>query len=169
GLFADLRPQIEADPSFASDDFFPGALAQAADGGIYQIPHSLDVQILSYNTDLWDAAGLAAPQPGWSWDDLLAAAEQLARKSGDEVQVYGFDDSQNGALVLQGLLAEAGVALTPGADGSYRLDTPEVAAILDRLASLIERGAIRSRTSEGGLGVTNPFEERAKGQVAMWL
>ncbi len=44
--------------------------------------------VLYYNKDLFDAAGVAYPDVNWTWDDLLAAAEKLTVKdaSGNTTQ-----------------------------------------------------------------------------------
>jgi multiple sugar transport system substrate-binding protein len=166
---ADLRPLMEADPTFAQGDFLPGALQPAADGGLYILPTTLSVQTLAYNRDLWEAAGLAAPPAGWSWDDLLAAAEQLTRRDGDELLVHGLDDGQDGLLVLAGLLAEAGVPAAPAADGTIDLDRPEVLAALERVAELIERGVIYRRSAEDSAPPIGPGSLVDEGRVGMWI
>ena len=166
---ADLRPLMEADPTFERDDFQPGALEPASDGGLYVLPTTLSVQTLSYNRDLWEAAGLSAPETGWSWDDLLAAAEQLTERQGDEVLVYGLDDSRDGAVVLAGLLVEAGVPVRPDANSVVDLDRPEVVAALERVAELIERGVIYQRPDEGGPPPFGPGSLVNDGRVGMWF
>lgn len=166
---ADLRPLMAADPTFAQDDFLPGALRPAAHGGLYILPTTLDVQTLAYNRDLWEAAGLGAPAAGWSWDDLLAAAEQLTRRDGDELLVHGLDDGQDGLLVLAGLLAEAGVPAKPGADGTIDLDRPEVLAALERVAALLKRGVIYRRSAEDAAPPIGPGSLVDEGRVGMWI
>lgn len=168
GAIADLRPLIDADGGFDRDDFQPGALP--TDGPIYMLPTHLSVQTLSYNSDLWEAAGMPAPTGRMSWEQLLAAAEQLTQRRDDEVLVYGLDDGQDGRVVLQGLLVEAGVPLAPAADGSYVLDRPEVAAALERVADLLERGVLyRSPQRDGPVSMEQIGAHVREGRVAMWL
>jgi ABC-type glycerol-3-phosphate transport system substrate-binding protein len=159
GYLADLRPLMEADAAFARDDFQAGALPP---GRLLVLPTTISVPTLTYDRARWAAAGLEAPAPGWSWDDLLAAAEHLTLREGDHDQVRspGLDDGRGGMLVLQGLLTEAGVSLTPSASGAVDLTQPAVAEAVTRVADLLDRGVI-ARSSPGG----DPSAERA----AMWV
>jgi ABC-type glycerol-3-phosphate transport system substrate-binding protein len=169
GLVRDLAPLIDADPSFDRADYYTGALAADADGGIYLLPHTLQLELLSYNKDLWARRGLPAPKPDWSWSDLLAAAEQLAQKRGDTVDVYGLADGSGGQAVLGGLLTEAGV------DGStaveqLRLDQPAISQALERVADLAKSGAIYVNSDSGAQSGPDTFLKLiADQQVAMWF
>lgn len=142
GLVRDLKPLIDADASFDAGDFYPGALApESAGGGIYLLPRTLRPALFSYNKDLWARRGLPAPPTDWTWRDLLAAAEQLAQKRGDAVDIYGLAEGSNGLEPLAGLLAEAGVDLAADA-AQIRLDRPEIAAAIERMAGLAASGAV---------------------------
>jgi multiple sugar transport system substrate-binding protein len=142
GLVRDLAPLIDADPTFDRDDFYAGALAPAgANEGIYLVPRIMHLALLSYNKDLWARRGLSAPKPDWTWNDLLAAAEQLAQKRGDTVDVYGLSDGNGGMTALAGLLVASGLDLATPAE-QVRFERPEVAAALERVAALAKSGAI---------------------------
>jgi ABC-type glycerol-3-phosphate transport system substrate-binding protein len=168
GIASDLRPLIDADATFNRNDYVPGALPDSSP--IYVLPTNMSVNTLSYNGDLWAAAGLVAPTTTWTWDDLLAAAEQLTRRQGDEVLVAGFDDGQDGRLVLAGLLAEAGIATAIGSDGSATIDTPAVAAAIERVAALLERGVLYQQPQGNGAIAMGEFGAHIReGRVAMWL
>jgi ABC-type glycerol-3-phosphate transport system substrate-binding protein len=143
GLLYDLKPLIDADASFNRDDFYPSALSSAtsANGAIYVLPLALDVQLLFYNKDLWAARGLAAPKPDWTWQDVEAAAQQLAQKQGSTITVYGLVDDTTYLAVLLTELKSAGLDLTSTPPGSAQVDRPEVVAALERMASLFSSGA----------------------------
>ena len=69
--------------SLGSDTFSESALELTSDGDTpLAVPSESWVQLLLYRKDLFDAAGLAAPQ---TYDDVLAAAEAL-----DSSDVAGF-------------------------------------------------------------------------------
>ena len=68
------------------------------------------------------ARGLPAPKPDWRWSDIKAAAEQLARKRGATIEVYGMADWELGLPGLWAELAEAGFQRSPTAP--LRLDDP---------------------------------------------
>jgi ABC-type glycerol-3-phosphate transport system substrate-binding protein len=143
GLVHDLKPLIDADPDFNPDDFYPGVFDTASlNGASYMLPRTIRIQLLSYNKDLWAARGLSAPKPDWSWNDMLGAAEQLAQKRGSEIDVYGLLDWGSGYMVLFGELAASGVNLWATPADQLRLDRPEIATALDRVAALAKSGAL---------------------------
>jgi ABC-type glycerol-3-phosphate transport system substrate-binding protein len=143
GYVHDRTPLIEADPAFDRDDFYPAALAAASqEGGIYMVPRSVTVSLLSYNRDLWARRGVPAPKPDWTWADLIAAAEQLAEKRGDQVEIYGLVSWDSGFTALFGELAQAGINLFALPSDQVRLDRPEIGAALQRVAALAQSGAI---------------------------
>ncbi len=148
GLVRDLAPLIDADSSFDRDDYYAGALTPGSDGGIYLLPRELRLALLTYNKDLWAKRGLAAPKPDWTWSDVLAAAEQLAQRRGDTVDIYGLADGSNGLAVLGGLLVEAGVDSSTSVE-RLRLDQPKIAQAIERVADLVKSGAIYADASAG--------------------
>lgn len=77
GVLAPLDPFIEAS-GFERDDFWPGLLEFAMyDGEVYGFPRDIGLEVLYYNPDIFDEVGVEYPTEDWTWDDLLAAAEQL--------------------------------------------------------------------------------------------
>ena len=69
GYFRDLQPQIEADPAFKPDDFWPGEMhaCQDANGHTWGIPISLLLTGVYYDGKAFTDAGLPDPTPGWTW------------------------------------------------------------------------------------------------------
>jgi ABC-type glycerol-3-phosphate transport system substrate-binding protein len=168
GLLLDLAPLMDADPSFERDDFYPGAFESASvDGAVYVVPRAIGVPLLAYNKELFDAAGVAPPTPGWTWEEFLAAAERLASRRGDEVDSYGFAAPESGLIALFGVLAASGDPLTQ--NGAARLDRPEVAVALERVAGLIEAGALFTPGLDGAEGFERMQELIRSGRAAMWL
>lgn len=47
------------------------------EGELYTLPNNYDTVGVWYNSDLFDAAGLAYPQNGWTWEDYQRTAEAL--------------------------------------------------------------------------------------------
>lgn len=139
----DLKPFIDADASFDSADYYPGALDLFRQGdGLYALPHTLSLPLLSYNKDLWAARGLAAPKPDASWSDLSAFAEQLAQRRGDAVDTYGIVDQQGGVMALSAELAAHGVNIVGAPREQIQLEKPEVADALTHVVGLIKSGAV---------------------------
>ena len=168
-LLLDLTPLIDADSSFKRDDFYPGALEQyTIRGAMRVLPRYLMVALLSYNKELFKNAGLPDPKPGWTWTDLLGAAEQIAQKNGSKVERYGFFDPTSGFFPLFALLKEQGIDLLNTPASKVQLDGPQVVGAVTRIRSLIDSGAIfRPDYKEGGPSV-DPGQMINDGQVGLW-
>lgn len=146
----DLKPFMDADASFDHADFYPNALELFRQGdGIYAMPRTLPIPLLSYNKDLWAARGLPTPKPDWSWNDLVASAEQIAQKQGNAAGTYGLIDQQGGVTALNAELASAGINIFTTPLDQLQLDRPEVAAALNHVAELIKSGAIYAQPQAG--------------------
>lgn len=59
-------------------------------GGTYGLPWCAATEIMYYNKDMFDAAGIDYPTNDWAYSDYLAAAEKLTQKNDDgTTDVYG--------------------------------------------------------------------------------
>ena len=88
GVLENLDSYIEAS-GYDLNDYWPGLLESAKyDGSVYGFPRDIEANVLYYNKDLFDAAGVSYPDDSWTWDDLQAAAEKLTVKdaSGNTTQ-----------------------------------------------------------------------------------
>jgi ABC-type glycerol-3-phosphate transport system substrate-binding protein len=171
GLLHDLKPLIDADADFNADDYYPGVFDPASlNGASYMLPRTIHIQLMSYNKDLWAARGLPAPKPDWTWRDVLGAAEQLAQKRGSEVDVYGLLDWGSGYMALFNELAASGVDLFATPADQLRLDRPEIATALERVATLAKSGALYYKPQDpNGLVMGDDFRKLIVEQrAAMW-
>lgn len=85
----DLKNFVDAGGIVPMDDYlkdstidtgdFIDAVAQLSDGlgGTYGLPWCAATEILFYNKDMFDAAGIDYPTNDWAYDDFKAAAEKL--------------------------------------------------------------------------------------------
>lgn len=88
GMLAPLNPFISRD-HYDLSDFYPELLDQfTSNGSLYGLPRDNDTKVIFYNKDLFTAAHVPLPQPGWTWSDLRAAAAALTT-TGAQPQ-YGF-------------------------------------------------------------------------------
>ena len=97
GVLENLDPYIEK-TGYNLDDYWPGLLESAKyNGSVYGLPRDIEVNVLYYNKDLFDKAGVGYPDADWTWDDLVAAAEKLTVKdaSGKTTQ-YALAMENNG-------------------------------------------------------------------------
>ena len=92
GALEAIEPYLEDSTAFSSEDFFDTAMTPFEwDGQQMCMPQNVSSLVVYYNADLFEAAGVALPTDGWSWDDMVSAAEQLTRdEDGDATtDVYG--------------------------------------------------------------------------------
>jgi multiple sugar transport system substrate-binding protein len=94
GRTLDITDKV-ADPDVKWDEFPESARLTVQPTGAKTIgfPAIVDNISLIYNTDLFDAAGLAYPDENWSWDDFREAAKKLTDPSKNQ---YGYGYSVSG-------------------------------------------------------------------------
>ncbi|GIV78578.1 extracellular solute-binding protein [Litorilinea aerophila] len=63
------------------------------DGKVYCLPLDRAALVVFYNKKMFDEAGVAYPQEGWTWDDFLATAQALTKDfDGDgQIDQFGVD------------------------------------------------------------------------------
>ena len=73
--------------------FAPDVLAhyRTAAQGLHCLPAEIATLAVVYNKDRFDAVDLPYPQAPWTWDDLLATAQQLTGRDEADEQRYGLD------------------------------------------------------------------------------
>jgi multiple sugar transport system substrate-binding protein len=89
GVLENLDPYIQKS-GYDLNDYWGGLLESAKyQGSVYGLPRDNEVNILYYNKDLFDKAGVKYPDENWKWNDLQAAAEKLTVKdAGGKVMQY---------------------------------------------------------------------------------
>ena len=116
------------------------------DGTLYGLPTGGNATAAFVNTDIFEAAGLTAPDASWTWDDLISAANtigsaDLTSESG--APVYGID------LRVQDIIGTYAAQET--ADGVYDSDG-KVAVDADTIAGWYEK---ELKLKDGG-GLPDP-------------
>jgi ABC-type glycerol-3-phosphate transport system substrate-binding protein len=129
GLVRDLEPLMGPDPDFQREDFYPGTLERAQwDGGTWYLPARSLYDMIVYDKDAFDEAGVAYPEPGWSWDDFLSAAKALTVREGGEVTRWGFIPPNSLQFELSSIEGRVGPVVDQTSEPpTPRLDQPEVA------------------------------------------
>jgi multiple sugar transport system substrate-binding protein len=96
GALGELESAAQADAEFDLADFNPDLLESGYyEGSLYWIPYGLDMQVLFYNADAFDEAGLDYPDESWTWEDLRSAAADLT-----------LDEDGDGRIDQYGLIAQ---------------------------------------------------------------
>jgi multiple sugar transport system substrate-binding protein len=164
GVLENLDPYIEAS-GYDLNDFWPALLEYATyEGSVYGFPRDISVEVLYYNKDIFDAAGLTYPDDTWTWDDLTAAAEALTVREGNQITRHGLGMeggkyllwvNQNGGSILDDMRNPS----------SCTLAEPEAVEAIQFFADMMNSGAaMRSANLSQAGGDAAVF---ASGQAAM--
>ncbi|MBT9504634.1 MAG: sugar ABC transporter substrate-binding protein [Burkholderiaceae bacterium] len=129
------------DPAFDAADMVPGLLRFATvESRLYGVPAGFTSQVIYYNKDMFDRAGLAYPKADWRWEDLRALSQKLSRP-GAKVYGYGLDVAPD-PYDFQGYLWSAGGRML-GADGRKvqgEFDSAHSQAMFTMLLGLLDQG-----------------------------
>ncbi len=84
GYYLDLAPLAMSDPALDIADFIPAAWQSFQwDNGLWALPLSVDVILVTYDPAAFDEVGLAYPNERWTIDDFAYAARALAQYNVD--------------------------------------------------------------------------------------
>lgn len=165
GVLENLDPYIQKS-GYDLNDYWGGLLESAKyKGSVYGLPRDNEINVLYYNKDLFDKAGVKYPDETWTWDDLLAAAEKLTVKdaSGKVTQYalameggkYSKWVNQNGGAILDDYVNPS----------KCMLSTPESVAAVKFFSNMMAKGyAMRDADLSQAGGDQAVFQS---GQAAM--
>lgn len=166
GVLAPLNDLIERD-GFDTSAYHPGLLSIFSyQGNVYGFARDNDTNVLYYNKDLFDAAGMAYPTDAWQWDDIRAAAQALTvRDERGRATQYGLALEKN--RYPQWVYQNGGSVFDdPLNPTEFLMDGPEAAAAIQFIADLIlVDGSVPSFDAMAQLGSTT--ELFSTGRVAM--
>jgi multiple sugar transport system substrate-binding protein len=171
-----MEPFLSADPDVNKKDFYSAVLDQFAyQGQLWGLPGSVTVNLVNYNKDLFDAAGLDYPAMDWTTSDFLQAAVDLTQSS-DEVSQYGYVPSQQTVNDLISLMDRLGVDLFDDSQDppTLVLDSPEAVQVMRWYTGLTTEYEVTPDLEElsgGGPGAGGGRARQTlinQGQVAMW-
>ncbi|MCB8960228.1 MAG: sugar ABC transporter substrate-binding protein [Ardenticatenales bacterium] len=140
GVLEPLDSYIDAS-GYDVGDYWNGAIdIMKYDGNIYGFPRDIGLEVLYYNKDHFDEAGLDYPDASWTWDDLRAAAEALTITSASgRVERYGL--GMEGGKYGQFLVSNGGGLFDdPFNPTSCQLDSPESIGAFEFIAGLMNDG-----------------------------
>ncbi len=164
GYFLDLLPLVMSDASINVDDFVPAAWQSYQwDNGMWALPLSVDVLLITYDPAALDEVGLAYPNERWTIDDFANAARTLTQYNADgTVATPGFSTVSGGnnqtiflrALAGSGFYDSATMPNAPSLTTNANLEY-----ILEIWAELITEGVV---LAQGG-GRENDIPLRLEG------
>jgi len=163
GYFLDLAPLVTSDPAMNTADFVPAAWQSYQwDNGIWALPLSVDVILLTYDPAAFDEAGLAYPNERWTVDDFANAARKLAEYNADgTVSTPGFSTVSGGNNQTVFLRALAGVGFYDPATmpNAPLFSAPALEYTLQVWNELVQEGVV---LAQGG-GRENDIPLRVEG------
>lgn len=129
GFLEDLTPYMERDGIVPEEAWFPiGAIRAKYEDRYYGVPRDASAGFIAYNKDMFDAAGVAYPQPGWTADDYLQTAIALTDRENDQYGV-GAIVGGDGCMLWSSFSFNLGadVVSPDGKQVVGYIDTPEAA------------------------------------------
>jgi len=146
GYFLDLTPLASSDAAFSPADFIPAAWESFRwDNGLWALPAKIEPLLLTYDPALFDQAGLAYPDASWTLEDVAHAARTLTQYDGSgAVSIPGLVTNGSDTALLRSLYRQS---LNDEA-GNPRLNTPELAALLEGWAELVDEGVVSAFTTQ---------------------
>lgn len=138
GVVADLMPFIRADPEFSLDDYFPEIVDTFRRGDkLYAVPLDFTPMVIFYNKRIFEAAGVAEPRDGWTFDDFRAACAKLkaARQGGAPVVEFPLAFENVMPFWICWIWNGGGDVLTP--DGRHAVGALDSPPTIDAFCNLI--------------------------------
>jgi multiple sugar transport system substrate-binding protein len=175
GALLDLASFFESDSTLKPEAFYPGVLESVQwEGGTWSLPVEVTYPLIYFDKSLFDVAGIAYPQPGWTWDDFLATAQALTVSSGDTTSQWGFVEPTFDPVTF--VQAKAGLLFDPDKDPpTARLDDAAVVEAVRWYTDLFLTHKVApyySTSGEGRFGIMFNGETMRvldSGQAAMWF
>ncbi len=160
GVLQDLTPFFDKDPELKREQFFENTLqAGTYQGKLYSVPVDFTPMVMYYNRDMFDAAGVAYPKNGWTFEDFERTCEALKAKG-----KKGFVVSTWMPGWVMWLWNNNGAVLDPsGTKANGTLDSPQNAEAIGFLKNLVDKGYAPTLSQVQATGA-EPFPN---GDVAM--
>lgn len=142
GKVADLTPYFEADPEWKALFDETSLEFNTVDGKIYGVPVSKEISYIYYNKELFEQAGIEAPETAFAtWDEFFAACDKLKAAG---ITPVGMDTADSGWLTnlwMSALIGTAGEAGNTWMNSMYPTDfnTPEVEAAAETIQKMFEQ------------------------------
>lgn len=150
-----------------SDEFYPQLWETVEyEDKPYAVPFNTDTQVIFYNKQIFEEAGIGEEDLPQTWDELETVAHQLDVKSGDDFERIGFYPLWNLGADVWALNADDGVSWFDDQE-NVTIDTDNKVEALDWILEWQEyygQDTINRLEAEFGSGVADPF---ISGLVAM--
>lgn len=141
GKVADLTPYFDEDPEWKALFDDTSLEFNTVDVKIYGVPVSKEISYIYYNKELFEKAGIEAPETAFaSWDEFFEVCDQLKAKG---ITPLGMDTADSGWLTnlwMSALIGTNGEAGNEWMNTMYPTDfnTPEVEAAAEKIQTMFK-------------------------------
>lgn len=153
GMLADIAA---LDPE-AREDFVPGAWDQykLPDTGdaVYAYPWYVTPEILTYNEELFEKAGLDPEKPPTSVEQLFDYAERIAERSDGAFSAFMADPKGR----LPGDWQKMGIPILDEAGEEFTFGTDEAVRWVERMTELYDQGAMPRESLTGAADINQLY------------
>jgi multiple sugar transport system substrate-binding protein len=164
GAVEPLTDYIARD-SFDTSIYYDNTLdMHTVDGVVYGLPATFSDNVLYYNMDLFDAAGVAYPDGSWDWNKLQEVGSQFVKDAdGDgNIDTYGYGP----AWYPMYLFLWGSNILTPD-NSQCALTTPEALEAMNAYAGLFAEGGISANAA--AQATQGDYDRFVSGNLAMYV
>jgi len=110
-----------SDKKINKDEYMANVLELGqVDGKQYALIRDASTQMIGYNKDMFDAAGVPYPKDDWTWDDFLGAAQKLTKVENGKNMLRTFIDSTKRYTRISVQMADVGTAEMNAIEASLR-------------------------------------------------
>jgi multiple sugar transport system substrate-binding protein len=140
GVLEPVEERVDGSDVFQQEDFYEPALDAFRFGGTLTcLPQNISSLVVYYNRDLFRDAGVAEPEAGWTWDEMVQRALQLTEDTdGDgNVDRYGLGVEPSIIRIAPFVWSNGGeIVDDEDAPTRFTLDTPEALDAMTKFFSL---------------------------------
>ena len=145
------------------DDIYPSMLELGKyNGELHLVPREYSKVVTYYNKEVFQAAGVAFPKNGWTWDEFVATNRKLVQKSGDKITMYGTQCQFNWSPTMIPMLIGLGGSVFNEDGTSCIVNNAATAAAFTQLKALADEGVLVNTFKAGLPNFTS-------GKVAMYF
>jgi multiple sugar transport system substrate-binding protein len=162
----DLNQFVDKD-GYDLGEFYPEVIdGLTFQGQLVGLTDNWDTQVLYYNRDLFERAGVPEPTADWTWDDVVSAAQKITSGSGGS-KTWGLLYETWFAPLDDQIYSFGGQVFSE--DGRQcMLDQPESVAALQSIVDVMKAGYAPQPQVFEQEG-QDPFSIFAAGRAGMWI
>ena len=170
GNVLDFLPLLEQDPQLQPDDFFPRVLdTYRRRDKLWATPAEVDMLVMCYNKDLFDALAVPYPSKDWTWTDFLQATKDIVRES--RGSVYGFASNPISPEIVPFIYQHGGTLVDDMQEPSrFYMDDPLSAEAIQWYADLsLVHEVMPSPSQMSSIYPRGPIEGFVTQRAAMYM